>query len=65
MEVVYINKIKMSHLRNRNNKSSTKFRNDTKFSIKSRNASPQMVGHNASTRIKTEPDLHMKSLYNQ
>lgn len=55
----------MSHLRNRNNKSSNKFGNDTKFSIKSRNASPQIVGHNASTRIKTEPDLHIKSLYNQ
>ena len=58
----------MSHLRNRHYKAALKFNQQTKSPLfRTRNSSPQVnrLHGDASQRIKTEPDLHMKSLYNQ
>jgi hypothetical protein len=58
----------MSHLRNRHFKTAVKFNSEAKGSaFRTRNASPHVNRLNQTTaeRIKTEPDLHMKSLYNQ
>jgi hypothetical protein len=57
----------MSQLRNRHFKTAVKFNSEAKGAIfRTRNSSPQVNRlPDSSHRIKTEPDLHMKSLYNQ
>jgi hypothetical protein len=58
----------MSQLRNSHFQASIKFQNENKTSVfKIRNSSLQVKRNllKGSERIKTEPDLHIKTLYNQ
>jgi hypothetical protein len=58
----------MSQLRNKHFQTSIKFHNENKTSVfKIRGASQQAKLNpiKGSERVKTEPDLHIKSLYNQ
>lgn len=58
----------MSHLRNRHLQTAVRFHTEGKTRVfRTRNSSPQVgrLHPDASQRIKTEPDFHMKTLYNQ
>ena len=61
----------MSHLRNRHLSAANNIREGNKFpAFKSRNPSPspnnrQHHSIKGSERVRTEPDYHIKTLYNQ